>query len=490
MSLDIKYRPVSFRDVVGQADNCAMLKRLVLDGKACRQSYIFGGLSGTGKTTTARILARAILCPALTPEGEPCNQCPSCRDILERGDSAAFTEVDAANNSGKAHIQQILESLTHSSFGSAHRKIYLIDEAHRLSTDAMDALLKPMEETIPGSQDRRLVCLFCTTELEKMRTAIRSRSMTFRITEPTEEDLVERLRWVCGEEGFKCEEDEALKLIVEQGRGHVRDMLHALERTAQLASGEISRSTVEKALGLQQVPLYYKTVAASGRGDHAEARLLLKDLLRQQPPAQVEEALMGALLDSYARAVFGEDFRSVRVGPALVAEVLESWGVTAGDSRSASSLMAGADFLRSRLSSSGPGGAFLTGDGLQCDVFRLGSRDWSTPVLAQEARAASAAPSATLPQTSAPASTRQDWSPNKVRADDPSQLPPKLRPFVNPNQSQTSSLGTGGSNPGAVKPAPSEPLPPGVVPLSVKRSVSEDGDLFLKHMRQAGWSQE
>lgn len=486
MSLDIKYRPVLFRDVVGQADNCAMLRKLVLDGKACRQSYIFGGLSGTGKTTTARILARAILCPNVGKDGEPCNACDSCLDILHKGDSPAFTEVDAANNSGKAHVQQILESLTHTSFGSAPRKIYLIDEAHRLSTDAMDALLKPMEETLPGSDDRRLVCLFCTTELEKMRTAIRSRSMTFRITEPTEQDLVDRLRYVSLSEGFTFPEgeedaDSALRLIVEQGRGHVRDMMHALERSAQLGGGELSRSVVERALGLQQVPLFYKVLASAGRRDHAAARSHLRDLLRQQPAAQVEEALMEALLDSYARAAFGEDFRSVRVGPALVQEVWDAWGVRPGEPASASRLLAGADFLRGRLSLSGPGGAFLTGEGLQCDVFRLGEGDWANLTLAP-----ASAPSlqATAPAPPASAPQPQAWGGAAVRADDPSKLPSKQLPFVNPNHASTSALSGAGGRPEA---APAPPLPSTVLPPQAKRSLQADSDAFRAFLRQAGW---
>ena len=109
-----------------------------------------------------------------TPDnGNPCDECLSCKSLLESGSSADFIEVDAATNSGKADVQKIVDEIAYSTF-SGKRRIYLFDESHQLSKDALDALLKPLEDCLPGSEDKRLTCIFCTTEPEKMRATVLS----------------------------------------------------------------------------------------------------------------------------------------------------------------------------------------------------------------------------------------------------------------------------------------------------------------------------
>lgn len=158
MSLDIKYRPRSFSDVVGQESTIAILRQILKAGAAFEQSYLFAGPWGSGKTTLARIMARAMLCSNPSPEGDPCNQCETCRDILENGQSETFVEVDAATNSGKQEINKIKEEIQYSSF-SGKRRLYLMDEC--FTKDSL--LLTPTRglisiEDIVLTQYRGLVC--------------------------------------------------------------------------------------------------------------------------------------------------------------------------------------------------------------------------------------------------------------------------------------------------------------------------------------------
>ena len=151
MALDTKYRPTRFDEVIGQDTTVSILREFIRSGSGLRQSYLFAGPFGSGKTTLGRILARSLLCDSPV-DGESCAACPSCVEILENGSSVDFVEVDAATNSGMDNIRKIVKQLQYSSF-SGKRRIYLFDEAHQLSRDALDALLKPMEDALLGTED-------------------------------------------------------------------------------------------------------------------------------------------------------------------------------------------------------------------------------------------------------------------------------------------------------------------------------------------------
>ena len=127
MGLDTKYRPTKFADVLGQANTIKILRRFVSTGVGLRQSYLFAGSFGGGKTTLGRILARALLCDAPTSEGDPCDKCESCLSLLQSGTSVDFVEVDAATKSGKADMEKVTEEIQYATF-SGRRRIYLFDE--------------------------------------------------------------------------------------------------------------------------------------------------------------------------------------------------------------------------------------------------------------------------------------------------------------------------------------------------------------------------
>lgn len=246
MALDTKYRPRKYEDVLGQEASVSVLKQFVIEDRGFHQSYVFCGQHGSGKTTMGRILARALLCNSPV-NGEPCDQCDSCNIFLNGGVHPNFEELDAATRSGKSDLAKIIEDLNYSTF-SGKRKIYLFDESHRLSKQALDALLKPMEDNIEGSEDKRLVCIFCTTEPEKMVSTIFSRcAPAFVIRAVSPEGISERLAQIC--EWEKIEYDvESLITIAEVSECHIRDCLKMVEGVSML--GAINKKTVSEYLQL------------------------------------------------------------------------------------------------------------------------------------------------------------------------------------------------------------------------------------------------
>jgi DNA polymerase III subunit gamma/tau len=285
MSYDTKYRPVDFDDVLGQENTNTVLRQFIKSGTGFHQSYLFAGPYGSGKTTDARILARGLLCDNPV-EGNPCNKCPSCVSILEHGSSENFVEFDAATNSGKADIKKIVEETEYSSF-SGKRKLFLIDEAHQLSRDALDALLKPLEENIPGSQDKKMVCIFCTTEPEKMRTTIISRcAPAFMIKFVPPELIAGRLEYVCQQEGIEYD-PEVLPLIAEITECHIRDALKAIEGTSML--GAVNKENVSAYLHLDINELLLDLLM--NIEDPAQAMSIAESALERISPVQLYERL-------------------------------------------------------------------------------------------------------------------------------------------------------------------------------------------------------
>ena len=177
---DLTYRPNRFDQVLGQTNTVELLKAAVRSGCAQQYSFLFFGGHGQGKSTLSRILAKALLCKAPTPEGEPCNQCVNCAQVQDET-CAGFQELDAATSGNVATIREIVEQCNIQLPG-IKRRVLILDEAHMLSREAQDALLKPIEED-------RLVGIFCTTEQAKIRGTIRSRCQVYQVL-PIPDDLL------------------------------------------------------------------------------------------------------------------------------------------------------------------------------------------------------------------------------------------------------------------------------------------------------------
>ncbi len=288
---DLKYRPLTFADVLGQQGTVLTLKERLRNGSALNTSYVFGGGHGQGKTTLARILARAMLCTDLNKEDpEPCNKCDNCRDILNET-STAFFERDAASNGKVEHIRAIVDELPFAAFGAA-KKIYLFDEAHRMSKEGQDVLLKPIE-------DSKMVAILCTTEPEKIRSAITSRCMSgqYTVRKVTREDVLVRMQKVLTSESVQYEDDAVLTVIDHSG-GHVRDILNRLEMISQ--TGPVTLDNVREYLSLGTVTLYYDILLALG--DPKQSIDLCEQACERLPPEDVSAGIAEAAMNSYRLA--------------------------------------------------------------------------------------------------------------------------------------------------------------------------------------------
>ena len=300
MSLDTRYRPTHPNDVLGQVGTTKVFRQLIKTGTGFRQSYLLAGPFGSGKTTLARMLARGLLCESPTAEGDPCDKCGSCLSFLERGTADGFTEVDAATNSGVADVRRITEEIQYSTF-SGKRRVYLFDEAHQLTTGALDAMLKPMEEDVPGSGgDKRLVCIFCTTEPEKMKATILSRcAPAFLVRPVSAEEIAGRLAYVCQQEGFEYD-PEMLPIIAEMSGRHIRDALKAIEGVSLL--GAINRENVTAYLHLDLHGTFLDMIENIGL-DQTKMLRAAQEALQRVPPTTCYERLAEVAMLAYRAAL-------------------------------------------------------------------------------------------------------------------------------------------------------------------------------------------
>lgn len=287
MGLDTKYRPLKYEDVLGQESTIKILRQFIKEGKGWDQSYLFVGGWGSGKTTLGRIMARAMLCEAPV-EGMPCDKCSSCVSILD-GTSIDFIEVDAATNSGVPAMRKLTEDLQFSTF-SGRRRLYLFDEAHQLTKDALDAMLLPLE-------NGTLVCIFCTTEPEKMRETILSRCAPAFVIHPvTPDQIAARLTYVCEKEGIQVVDPSLLVTIAEMKESHIRDCLKAVEGLSML--GPISRESVVSYLHLDQSNSYLDILEALGK-DLGAAIQAANAALKNNSPVTIYEKLANTAMMAY-----------------------------------------------------------------------------------------------------------------------------------------------------------------------------------------------
>lgn len=234
-----KYRPQNFSDMTGQEHITKILKNQIVSSKISH-AYIFSGTRGTGKTTAAKIFARAINC-LNNQDGEPCNECEACRSILE-GNTTDVVEMDAASNNSVENIRSIRQEVAYSTTGMKY-KVYIIDEAHMLSTSAFNALLKTLEEP-----PENVVFILATTEEHKILPTILSRCIRFEFKKITKDGIAKRLEHVLKDYDVNYD-IEALNHIAELADGGMRDGLSILERCITAGEGNITEEKIEEIIG-------------------------------------------------------------------------------------------------------------------------------------------------------------------------------------------------------------------------------------------------
>jgi DNA polymerase-3 subunit gamma/tau len=247
-----KWRPMKFADVVSQEHVTVTLANAIRQNRIA-SAYLFSGPRGVGKTTTARILAKAINCDD-GPSPEPCNQCGSCTEITE-GRSLDVFEIDGASNRGIDEVRNLREKLRYAPSPGKH-KIYIIDEVHMLTTEAFNALLKTLEEPPP-----HVLFVFATTELHKVPATILSRCQRFDFRRIPLNAIVEKLKQICVEEGISID-DDTLMLIAKKAEGSMRDSQSLLDQMVSFCGQEIQASQVVELLGIIDQELFFDAAAA------------------------------------------------------------------------------------------------------------------------------------------------------------------------------------------------------------------------------------
>lgn len=234
-----KYRPQTFSDMVGQ-ENVTRILRNQVKSKKISHAYIFSGTRGTGKTSAAKIFARAINC--LNPQdGEPCNECEVCKSILE-GNTTDVVEMDAASNNSVENIRQIRQEVIYATIDVKYR-VYIIDEAHMLTTSAFNALLKTLEEP-----PENVIFILATTEKHKIPVTILSRCLRFDFDRLSEEKIANRLKYICDKEGKKYE-DKVCEYIAKLADGALRDGISILDRCISEMNDTLKLSEIKSIVG-------------------------------------------------------------------------------------------------------------------------------------------------------------------------------------------------------------------------------------------------
>ncbi len=265
-----KYRPQRFGEIVGQDHITLTLARELQSGKVAH-AYLFAGPRGTGKTSTARIIAKSLNCGSLGPDGEPCNECVSCKAITE-GTSLDVIELDAASHNKVEDVREIRANVgTVASAGGAQR-VYILDEAHMLSRAAANALLKTLEEP-----PAHAFFVLATTEPYKLPDTIRSRAQRFDFHPVGSEVIIEHLGRIAALEKYQAT-PEGLSLIARHARGSVRDALGLLEQVAALGSGKVEPRGVTRALGLVPAETFAKLAGVVARNDAVGALELVASI--------------------------------------------------------------------------------------------------------------------------------------------------------------------------------------------------------------------
>jgi len=265
-----KFRPQTFETIVGQEPIVTTLKNAITQ-KRIAQSFLFVGMRGVGKTSTARILAKALNC-AKGPTVTPCNKCSACLEITA-GNSLDVLEIDGASNRGIDEIRNLRETVKYQPTQGLYR-IYIIDEVHMLTTEAFNALLKTLEEP-----PAHVKFIFATTESQKVPATIVSRCQRFDFRRMSTQTIVETLKEIAKKEKFKIEED-AIFLIAKAADGSMRDAESVLDKLTSFTKGELKVNHCIDALGLVAQDIYWKILDAASDGKAGEVIAELDAVVR------------------------------------------------------------------------------------------------------------------------------------------------------------------------------------------------------------------
>ena len=288
-SLYRKYRPQRFSELVGQEHVTTALQNAVRDGRV-GHAYLFSGPRGTGKTTTARLLAKALNCTNRGDDGDPCGVCDSCVAIAE-GSSLDVIEVDAASKSRVEEMRDLLERVAYLSAGGA-KKVYILDEVHMLSASAEAALLKTLEES-----PEHVVFVLATTDPLKVAPTIRSRTQHYEFSLYSLDEIVGHLVDVCAKEGVDADR-EALAVIARAGAGSIRDSLSLLDQA--IAHGQVDLEQVSVLFGGSAFDRRLMILSAVAEEDVAGALVALGELLDAgQEPRRLTEDLLATVRDAF-----------------------------------------------------------------------------------------------------------------------------------------------------------------------------------------------
>ncbi|MBO4963781.1 MAG: DNA polymerase III subunit gamma/tau [Prevotella sp.] len=265
-----KYRPITFDTVVGQQALTQTLKNAVKSGKLAH-AYLFCGPRGVGKTTCARIFAKAINCQSPTSDGEACNQCESCLSFNEQRSLNIF-ELDAASNNSVEHIKTLMEQ-TRIPPQLGKYKVFIIDEVHMLSTAAFNAFLKTLEEP-----PAHVIFILATTEKHKILPTILSRCQIYDFERMTVQDTIAHLKKVAEKEGYTYEE-EALAVIAEKADGGMRDALSVFDQCASFCQGNITYQKVIEDLNVLDSDNYFNIIDLSLQNKVSDIMVLLNGII-------------------------------------------------------------------------------------------------------------------------------------------------------------------------------------------------------------------
>ncbi|HLT97807.1 MAG TPA: DNA polymerase III subunit gamma/tau [Acidimicrobiia bacterium] len=313
-----RYRPQSFDDVVGQAHVTSTLAREVAEGRVAH-AYLFAGPRGTGKTTTARILAKALNCGNRNPDGSPCNECESCVAITD-GSSLDVMELDAASHNSVEDIRDIRVSVTTVASQAGSKRVFILDEAHMLSKAAGNALLKTLEEP-----PEHVHFVLATTEPYKLLDTIRSRSQRFDFHPIPIEALAAHLGRVADQEGYKTD-PAALVAVARHAAGSARDSLSLLEQVAALGDGKVDVTGVRRALGLADTEAFQRMAEAIIESDATSALHLVAELAADGVDLRRFVAESVAFFRGVFLAHYAPNLEEVADEPS---DILESWRKTA-----------------------------------------------------------------------------------------------------------------------------------------------------------------